>query len=132
MKGFLDFLKQTNALALAVGVIIGGAVGKIVDSVVADLLMPLISLAMPSGDWREAKIALTTHADGTVDKALGIGNFAGRTVDFVIVAMVVYLITKSLLKPAPAAPAPPTKTCGDCCSTVPAAAKKCMHCGSAV
>lgn len=132
MKGFIDFLKQTNALALAVGVIIGGAVGKIVDSVVADLLMPIISLAMPSGDWREAKIALTTHPDGTIDKALGIGNFAGRTVDFVIVAMVVYLITKSLLKPAPAAPAPPTKTCGDCCSSIPAAAKKCMHCGSAV
>lgn len=132
MKGFIDFLKQTNALALAVGVIIGGAVGKIVDSVVSDLLMPLISLAMPNGDWRAAKIALTTNPDGTIDKAIGIGAFAGRTVDFVIIAAVVYMITKSLLKPAPAAPAAPTKTCGDCCSSVPVAAKKCMHCGSAV
>ncbi|MBK7367165.1 MAG: MscL family protein [Candidatus Eisenbacteria bacterium] len=132
MKGFIDFLKQTNALALAIGVIIGGAVGKIVDSVVSDLLMPLISLAMPNGDWRAAKIALTTNPDGTIDKAIGIGAFAGRTVDFVIIAAVVYMITKSLLKPAPAAPAAPTKTCGDCCSSVPVAAKKCMHCGSAV
>ncbi len=132
MKGFIDFLKQTNALALAIGVIIGGAVGKIVDSVVSDLLMPLISLAMPNGDWRAAKIALTTNPDGTIDKAIGSGAFAGRTVDFVIIAAVVYMITKSLLKPAPAAPAAPTKTCGDCCSSVPVAAKKCMHCGSAV
>ena len=132
MKGFIDFLKQTNALALAIGVIIGGAVGKIVDSVVSDLLMPLISLAMPNGDWRAAKIALTTNPDGTIDKAIGIGAFAGRTVDFVIIAAVVYMITKSLLKPAPAAPAAPTKTCGYCCSSVPVAAKKCMHCGSAV
>lgn len=132
MKGFIDFLKQTNALALAIGVIIGGAVGKIVDSVVSDLLMPLISLAMPNGDWRAAKIALSTNPDGTVDKAIGIGSFAGRTVDFVIIAAVVYLITKSLLKPAPAAPAAPSKTCGECCSSIPVAAKKCMHCGSAV
>lgn len=131
MKGFIDFLKQTNALALAIGVIIGGAVGKIVDSVVSDLLMPLISLAMPNGDWRAAKIALSTNPDGTVDKAIGIGSFAGRTVDFVIIAAVVYLITKSLLKPAPAAPAAPSKTCGECCSSIPVAAKKCMYCGSA-
>ena len=132
MKGFIDFLKQTNALALAVGVIIGGAVGKVVSSLVADVLMPLISLAMPAGDWRVAKIALTHKADGTIDKAIGIGSLAGTVIDFVIVAFVVYSITKAMLKPAPAAPAPATKQCGDCLETVPAAAKKCRACGSAV
>ncbi len=132
MKGFVDFLKQTNALALAVGVIIGGAVGKVVSSLVADVLMPLISLAMPAGDWRVAKIALTHKADGTIDKAIGIGSLAGTVIDFVIVAFVVYSITKAMLKPAPAAPAPPTKQCGECLETVPAAAKKCRACGSAV
>ncbi len=131
MKGFVDFLKQTNALALAVGVIIGGAVGKVVSSLVADVLMPLISLAMPAGDWREAKIALTHKADGVVDKAIGLGAFSGTVVDFVIVAFVVYTITKALLKPAPAPPAPATKKCAECLEEIPAAARKCRCCGSA-
>ena len=130
MKGFVDFLKQTNALALAVGVIIGGAVGKVVSSLVADVLMPLISLGMPAGDWREAKIALSHKPDGAIDKALGIGSFSGTVIDFIIVAFVVYMITKSLLKPAPAPPAPATKACKECLETIPAAAKKCRCCGS--
>ena len=131
MKGFVDFLKQTNALALAVGVIIGGAVGKVVSSLVSDVLMPLISLGMPAGDWREAKLALTHKADGTIDKAIGLGSFSGTVIDFVIVAAVVYLITKSLLKPAPAAPAPPSKKCPECLEDIAAAARRCRHCGSA-
>lgn len=130
MKAFIAFLRETNALALAVGVIIGGAVGKVVSSLVADLLMPLISLGMPAGDWRDAKIALTHKADGTIDKALGIGQFAGTVIDFVIVAFVVYSITKSMLKPAPAPPAPATKSCPECLETIPAAARKCRCCGS--
>jgi large conductance mechanosensitive channel len=132
MKGFVDFLKQTNALALAIAVIIGGAVGKVVSSLVSDVLMPLISLAMPAGDWREAKIGLTHKADGTIDKALGIGSFAGTVVDFVIIAFVVYVITKQLLKPAPAPPGPAMKACPECLESVPAAARKCRACGSAV
>jgi large conductance mechanosensitive channel len=130
MKGFIDFLKQTNALALAVGVIIGGAVGKVVSSLVADVLMPLISLAMPAGDWREAKIALSHKPDGAIDKAIGLGAFSGTVIDFVIIAFVVYIITKSLLKPAPAPPAPAMKDCKECLESIPAAAKKCKHCGS--
>ena len=131
MKGFVAFLKQTNALALAVGVIIGGAVGKVVSSLVADVLMPLISLGMPAGDWREAKIALSHKPDGAIDKALGIGSFSGTVIDFIIVAFVVYMVTKTLLKPAPAPPAPATKTCPDCLESIPAAARKCRACGSA-
>jgi large conductance mechanosensitive channel len=133
MKGFMAFLKETNALALAIGVIIGGAVGKVVGSIVSDLLMPLISLAMPAGDWRTAKIALTRTADGAADKALGIGSFMGAVVDFVIIAAVVYFITKRILPPpAPAPAAPATKPCPECLETVPAAARKCRACGSAV
>jgi large conductance mechanosensitive channel len=132
MKGFLDFLKETNALALAVGVIIGGAVGKVVGSLVSDILMPVISLAMPAGDWREAKVALTRTAEGAADKTIGVGAFSGAIVDFVIIAFVVYMITKTLLKPAPAAPAaaPATKTCPECLESIPAAARKCRACGS--
>lgn len=132
MKGFIEFLTKTNALALAIGVIIGGAVGKVVSSIVGDLLMPLISLVMPAGNWREAKIVLTRAADGSVDKSLGIGAFSGAVVDFVIIAAVVYFITKLAMKPAPAPPAPATKQCPECLETVPAAAKKCRACGSSV
>ena len=132
MKGFVEFLRQTNALALAVGVIIGGAVGKVVSSLVADVLMPLISLGLPAGDWREAKIALTHKPDGSIDKALGLGSVGGAIIDFAIVAFVVYMITKALLKPAPAPPAPPSKQCQECLETVPAAARKCKFCCSAV
>jgi len=130
MKGFVDFLRQTNALALAVGVIIGGAVGKVVSSLVADVIMPLVSMGLPAGDWRDAKIVLVSNPDPKLAKTLGIGSFGGAIVDFVIIAFVVYLVTKSLLKPAPAPPAPAMKNCNECLGSIPAGARKCMHCGS--
>ena len=102
LKEFREFLLKTNALALAVGVIIGGAVGKVVSSLVADILMPLISLLIPGGAWREAKFVLVTKPDGTVANAVTYGTFVGAVVDFVIVAFCVFMITKALLKPAPA------------------------------
>ena len=55
IKGFKEFLLKNNVLALAVAVIVGGAVGKVVSSLAADLIMPLISLVLPAGDWRTAK-----------------------------------------------------------------------------
>ncbi len=132
LKEFKEFLLKTNALALAIGVIIGGAVGKVVTSVVSDLLMPVIGIFIPGGEWRELKIPLTHKPDGSVGAALGVGPFVGTLVDFVIISLCVFLITKALLKPAPAAPAPPTKTCPDCLESVAAAAKKCKFCGSPV
>ena len=132
VKEFRDFLLQTNALALAVGVIIGAAVGKVVSSLVADILMPLISTIIPGGAWREAKFVLSLKPDGTVANAVTYGTFAGAVVDFVIVAFVVFMITKALLKPAPAPPAAATKVCPECRETVPAEARKCRACASAV
>lgn len=101
IEEFKKFLLQTNALALAVGVIIGAAVGKVVSSLVADILMPLISLAIPGGAWREASIVLKTNPDGTVASAITYGTFLGAMVDFVIVAFVVFMVTKSILKQDP-------------------------------
>lgn len=135
LNEFKEFLLKTNALALAVGVIIGGAVGKVVSSLVADILMPLISLGIPGGSWRETKIVLGSTMDAagkTVENALTLGTFLGAVIDFVIIAAAVFFLTKLLLKPAPAPPAPPTKTCPDCLETIPQAAKKCRACGSAV
>jgi large conductance mechanosensitive channel len=59
LRDFRDFLFKQNALALAVGVIIGAAIGRVVQSVAIDLLMPVIGLAMPGGDWRTARIVLS-------------------------------------------------------------------------
>jgi large conductance mechanosensitive channel len=132
LKEFREFLLKTNAFALAVGVIIGAAVGKVVSSIVSDLLMPVIGILVPGGEWRTIKIALTHKPDGSVGNALMVGNFLGNVVDFVIIATVVFMITKAILKPAPAPPPAPTKTCKDCMETVAAEAKKCKFCGSAV
>lgn len=131
-RAFREFLLKQNALALAVGVIIGAAIGKVVSSLVADILMPVISLVLPSGDWRAAKIVLseTVGPDGKpVVNAINYGTFAGTIVDFVIVALVVFLIVQYLLRPAPDAP---TKTCPFCLETIPASAKKCRACTSMV
>jgi len=129
---FKEFLLKTNALALAIGVIIGGAVGKVVGSLVGDVLMPLISLGIPGGNWREAQIVLARDAEGAATSAISSGQFMGSIIDFVIIAAVVFLVTKSLVKPAPAAPAAPTKNCPECTEAVPAAAKRCKFCTAAV
>ena len=128
-KEFRKFLLQTNALALAVGVIIGAAVGKVVSSLVADILMPVIGLELPNGAWREAKIVLSTKPDGTVASAITYGNFFGNVIDFVMIALVVFLITRSLLKPKDEAKAP-TRECPECREIVPVAARRCRACTS--
>ena len=132
LSEFKKFLLETNALALAVGVIIGGAVGKVVSSLVSDVLMPMIGLALPGGAWREAKVVLRAAVDGKPESALTYGAFVGATVDFAIIALVVFLITRSMLRPAPAAPAPATKSCPLCLELIPLKATKCRACASAV
>jgi len=132
LSEFRKFLLQTNALALAVAVIIGAAVGKVVSSLVADILMPVIGLGIPGGNWRDLKWVLSTKPDGTPANAIAYGAFLGNVVDFAIIAFVIFLITRSLLKPAPAAAAPATKECPECKEIIPAAARKCRACGSLV
>jgi large conductance mechanosensitive channel len=129
---FKKFLLQTNALALAVAVVIGGAIGKVVGSLVSDILMPVIGLAIPGGAWREQKIVLSTNPDGTVANAITYGSFIGSLVDFLIIAFVVFMITKAFLRPAPAATEAPTKTCPECLEIIPKNARKCRMCTSPV
>jgi large conductance mechanosensitive channel len=129
---FKKFLLQTNALALAVGVIIGAAVGKVVGSLVSDILMPVIGLLIPGGAWRELSFVISRKPDGTVANAITYGAFIGSVIDFTIVAFVVFIVTKSLLKPAPPVPGPTMKECPECRESIPAAARKCRACTSAV
>ena len=131
IKGFKEFLLKNNVLALAVAVIVGGAVGKVVSSLAADILMPLISMVLPAGDWRTAKLTLSSSVgpDGKeVVNAISYGNFFGSVVDFLIIALVVYLMTKALLKEPAAAPPPPTKNCPRCKEAIAVDATKCKFC----
>jgi large conductance mechanosensitive channel len=118
---FRAFLTRTNALALAVGVIIGAATGKLVSAVADDVLMPIIGVFMPGGNWRDAKWFL----DGT--NAILYGHLLGAILDFIIIAWVVFLLTKWFLKEPPAVA---TRTCPECLEAIPAAARRCRFCTS--
>jgi len=123
-KEFREFLLKQNAFALAVGVIIGAAIGKVVSGLVEDVLMPMIGVVLPGGEWRNAQLTLSGQ------NAIKYGDLAGRILDFFIVALVVFALTKLVLeKPAPAAT---TKSCPECLEAIPIAARKCRACGSAV
>lgn len=128
---FKAFLTKSNALALAVGVIIGAATGKVVTALVGDILMPIIGLVMPKGDWRDAQFELSRSVVGgkVTVSALKYGDFLGSVVDFVIIAFVVFMVTKALLKPAPDVP---TKKCPYCKETNDIEATKCKACTSSM
>ena len=121
LKEFRDFAMRGNVVDLAVGVIIGGAFGKIVSSVVTDIIMPPIGLAVGGVDFKDLKFVLK---DGSVDEAgaaiaevaIGYGNFIQTVFDFTIVAFCIFMLIKVMnnLKKkdeAASAPAPagPTK-----------------------
>lgn len=132
IKDFKEFLTKTNAMALAIGVIIGAASGKVVTALVADILMPLISLILPPGDWREKQLVLSQSVKGgkISFNAIKYGDFVGNIVDFVIIALVVFLVTKTLMKEPPAAPPEPSQTCPFCKETNAVDATKCKACTS--
>jgi large conductance mechanosensitive channel len=107
---FKTFLQRGNAIDLAVGVIIGGAFGKIVSSLVADLLMPPIGLALGGFNFTDLKLALGGTPEAPV--TLNYGNFLQASVDFVVIGFCVFLLVKAVNatkkpEPAPAPAAPP-------------------------
>jgi large conductance mechanosensitive channel len=128
IKGFKEFLLKNSVLALAIGFIMGAATGKVVSSLVADIIMPIVSPILPGGDWRMAKLQFghKMGADGKeVVNAITYGTFVGNVVDFVVIALVVYLITKALIKEAPPVP---TKKCPRCTESIAPEATKCKFC----
>ena len=115
---FREFLLKSNMFSLAMGVVIGTAVGKVVSSIVGDLVMPVVGILSPEGSWRTLKV-------GYGRLQFTIGNFLGTMVDFLIIAVIVFLITKAFVKQAPP---PPTKVCPACKETIHPDATKCKHC----
>ena len=138
LDDFKKFAIQGNVTDLAVGVVIGGAFGKIVTAVVGDVVMPLVSLALPSGDCRTAGLVLREAPDPKNNVVLKYGDLIGSVLDFLVIAFVLFLVVSKLMtigkKPVePAAPAAPTtKECPECLETIPIQAKRCRACGSAV
>ena len=110
LKEFMAFLTKTNALALAIGVIIGGALGSVVSSLVADIIMPPIGVLLGGVDFTALKIVLkeAVGGDAATEVAIRWGNFVQVVIVFVVVALVVFLIGKALIKEEPAAPAEPS------------------------
>jgi len=132
---FRGFLTKTNALALAVGVMIGAAVGNVVGAVTSDILMPIVSLFMPAGDWHEAKIVMRTVTDAagkTTETAILYGHLIGVILDFLIISFVLFFIVRALVKPVPAPAAEPMKQCPECLEMIPAAAHRCRACTAAL
>lgn len=134
---FKKFALKGNVVDLAVGVIIGAAFGKIVSALVADIVMPVVGLVLPAGDWRNAGLVLRVAADPKDNLVLKYGSFLGATIDFLVIAFVLFLLVSKVIKAAearllPATPeAPPkTKECPRCLETVPAAATRCRACTS--
>ena len=127
-KEFKDFAFKGNVVDMAVGVMIGGAFGKIVSSVVDDLIMPLVSVLTGGVDFTSLGVKLSEGEDAAV---FAYGNFIQTVVDFLIVAVCIFAFVKfinKLKKPAPEAK--PPRKCPFCLSEIPDEATRCPHCTS--
>lgn len=143
VEEFKKFVLRGNVMDLAVGVIIGGAFGKIVSSLVNDLLMPLIGLALGKVSFVDLFVSLDGKAYESLQAArdaggsvLAYGNFLQNIIDFLVIAFVIFLIVRAINRmtakpaPAPAAAAPTTKDCPHCATAIPIKATRCPHCTS--
>jgi large conductance mechanosensitive channel len=142
-KEFREFAVKGNAVDLAVGVIIGAAFGAIVNSLVKDVIMPPISVLSGGLDFSNKFIVLRAAKDGSVNfntpadalKAGAItwnyGNFITLLINFLIVAVAVFLLVRGINKlKQPSHAEPVTKDCPACAMTIPIKATRCPHCTS--
>jgi len=143
---FKEFAMRGNVIDMAVGIIIGGAFGKIVSSVVNDILMPPIGKMMGGVNFRDLYISLdpektqglTSLAQAREKGAavIAYGEFLNFTIDFIIVAFCVFLLVKAInalkRKQAPAPVASVVKSCSYCISEIPLMATRCPHCTSEI
>jgi large conductance mechanosensitive channel len=138
-KEFREFIARGNMLDLAVAVIIGGAFGKIITSLVNDVVMPPIGLLLGKVDFNNLFINLSRARYFTLAEAkaagaptINYGVFLNSVMDFLIVAFVVFLMIRTVnrMRRAQEAPPPATKECPYCISAIPIKAVRCPHCTS--
>jgi large conductance mechanosensitive channel len=148
VKEFKTFVMRGNVIDMAVGIIIGGAFTKIVNSMVADIIMPPLGLLLGKVDFSNWFVVIKAGADGSKNfttmadaqaagaTTLNLGLFLNAVISFIIVAFCIFLLIKAinkLNKPAPApAAAPTTKKCPYCYSEIAIEATRCPHCTSEI
>ncbi|MFB9888157.1 large conductance mechanosensitive channel protein MscL [Balneatrix alpica] len=148
LKEFRDFAMRGNVVDMAVGIIIGGAFGTIVKSMVDDVIMPPIGLLLGGVDFSDLFILLKPATEGATYATLAaakeagavtlnLGLFINSVISFTIVAFALFMLIKSMNKlrrqeEAQPAPAPTTKECGFCFSAIPLKATRCPCCTSAL
>ena len=137
-KEFKEFIMRGNVLDLAVGIIIGAAFGRIVTSLVSDIVMPPIGLLLAKVDFANLFVDLSSVHHATLDEAkkagaatINYGIFLNNILDFLIVAFVIFLVVRSAnnLRRQPAA-VPNTKDCPYCTSAIAIKATRCPNCTS--
>ncbi len=129
---FKSFLLKTNALALAIGVIIGAALGTVVTSLVNDIIMPPVGLLLGGVDFSSLAITLKEASGDAPAVAIRWGAFINTLLAFVVIAFVVWRISKMFIREEAVASEPEMKTCPYCRQLNALDATKCMHCASAI
>jgi large conductance mechanosensitive channel len=136
-KEFKEFAMKGNVVDLAVGVIIGAAFGKIVTSLINDVIMPPIGLLLGNVDFKDLFIDLSGSGYPTLAEAkaagaatLNYGVFFNTVLEFIIVAFVIFLFVKQINRWRAPAPAPAVRDCPRCLTKVPLAATRCSACTS--
>ena len=143
LEEFKKFAMRGNVVDMAVGIIIGAAFGKIVSSLVKDIIMPPIGLLMGNVDFSSLFINLSDKSFESLKAAqeagaatINYGVFINTVLDFIIIAFAIFMVIKAMNKAKKKEEAPPaaptTKSCPECLSDIPIAAKRCAHCTSAV
>jgi large conductance mechanosensitive channel len=140
LKEFREFAARGSVIDLAVGVIIGAAFGKIVTSLVNDVIMPPIGMAIGRVDFKNLFVALDGQSYASLADAqkaaaptINYGLFLNTVLEFVIVAFVIFLMVRQINRLKTPAPAPPTvesRDCPFCVSRIPAKASRCPQCTS--
>ena len=143
IQEFKKFAMRGNVMDLAIGVIIGGAFGKIVNSIVNDIVLQPLGPLLGRMDFKTLFVTLdgSYHANLEAAKKAGapvmqIGNFIQVTIEFTIIALVIFLVVRQinrLTAKKEAAPPPPSqKECPQCCSVIPIKAVRCAHCAQPI
>ena len=142
LKEFKEFALKGNVIDMGVGVIIGAAFGKIVSSLVSDILMPPLGLLIGRVDFSNLFLSLSEKQYASLAQAkaagaatINYGMFINNIIDFIMVALALFILIRwvnRLKKPAPVPPQPEMKDCPECLSNIPAKARRCAHCGSAL
>ncbi len=130
MKEFKEFAMRGNVVDMAVGIIIGGAFGKIVSSLVNDVIMPPVGMLLGNVNFSNLAITLKEKTADTEPIMIQYGAFINTVLDFVIVAFCIFMVIKGMnrMKRTEETPEATTRDCPKCCSTISLKASRCPYC----